>query len=262
MDDDKGKDGQPKKPEIDLEMDISEYIKMDAEVLYEYGKYMQGEKVVTVITLADVASGLLKAKTENNDSFFFSINCEFQDRDYPKQFNEEDVVTIAGEIKDDPSPIGNTMVLQNCSVIGYGEVAAELKSGTDEQRKLGEDFKIAHDKAIANEIKAEKDNYISQCSTANYSDVERNPDNYNGEKIKITGEVVQVSEGWFDTVTMRVSSNGDMWYVTYTREDGESRILEGDNITCYGECDGVISYITVFGSQVTIPSLKMKYHSF
>lgn len=41
---------------------------MDAELLFEYGNYMKGEKVVTVITVADSSEGLLKANTENNDS--------------------------------------------------------------------------------------------------------------------------------------------------------------------------------------------------
>lgn len=48
--------------------------------------------------------------------------------------------------------------------------------------------------------------------------------------------------------------------VCYIFERG-SRILEGDNITCYGEGDGVRSYTTVLGSQVTIPSLKMEYYN-
>jgi hypothetical protein len=45
-----------------------------------------------------------------------------------------------------------------------------------------------------------------------------------------------------------------------TRPEGESRILEDDWITCYGECEGVESYTTVLGSQITIPSMKMKYY--
>lgn len=251
----------PAQPEINSGLDTSEYMKVDAEVLFEYGNYMQGEKVITAITIADVASGLLKANTDNNDSLFFSINCEFQDRDYPKQFEEGAIVTIAGEISDNPSPVGDTVVLQNCSVIGFGEIAEEIKAGIEEQRNIGEEYKVTYEKAVSDAVQAEKDDYISQCTTVKYSDVERNPDNYKGQKVKITGKVIQVSEGWFDSVTMRVSCSGDIWYVTYIRADGESRILEDDTITCYGECDGVTSYTTVLGSQVTIPSLKMKYHS-
>lgn len=252
---------QASTPIINKELDVSDYTKIDADVLFEYGNYMQGEKVVTVITIADATSGFLKANTSNNDSLFFSINCEFEDRDYPKQFEEESTVTIAGEIKEDDSPIGETVVLENCSVIGFGEIADELKAGAEEQRARGEECKAAHEKEEADAIQAAKDEYISQCVTVTYSDVERNPDNYKGTKIVVSGQVVQVSEGFFDSVTLRLNSGGNMWYVTYSRKEGESRILEGDNITCYGECDGVESYTTVIGSQVTIPSLKMKYYN-
>lgn len=133
--------------------------------------------------------------------------------------------------------------------MGRGELAQELQDTIDEQREIAEGFKKAHEDAIAAEVQAEKDEYISQCQSVNYSDVERNPDNYKGT-------VIQVTEGWFDNVTMRVDCDGDVWYVTYTREEGESRILEDDYITGYGECDGVQSYKTVLGTQITIPSMK------
>jgi len=105
-----------------------------------------------------------------------------------------------------------------------------------------------------------RDEYINECETVDYTDIERNPDNYKGTKVKFTGEVVQVAEGWFNSVTIRVDCDGDIWYVTYTREEGESRILEGDSITCYGECSGIKSYTNVLGSQVTIPAMEMKYY--
>ncbi len=101
--------------------------------------------------------------------------------------------------------------------------------------------------------------YISTCGYVEYNSVERNPSNFNGKRIAVTGKVIQVSEGWFDSVTLRVDCNGDVWYVKYTHKDNESRILEDDIITCYGECTGVESYTTILGSTVTIPSMKMQY---
>ena len=248
-------------PKINHDLNVSDYLEIDAEVLFEYGNYMPGKKVVTVITIKDIGRGLLKANTENNDSLFFSINCEFEDPDYPKQFNEGDMVTVAGITSENLSPVGDTVVLSECSVIGLGEIADDLKAGETVQRELCEGYKAEHEQAIASTLQAEKDAYISQCVSVKYSDVERNPDNYDGQKIKFSGKVVQVSEGFLDSVTLRVNSNGNMWYVTYSRKDGESRILEGDNITCYGECNGVTSYTNVLGSQVTIPSMRMEYYN-
>lgn len=242
-------------------IDTSGYTKMCADVLYEYGNYMQGEKVLTVFEIKDSSGGLLKANTENNESFFFSITCDFHNSDYTGKFEEGTIVTVAGEIVENASPVGQTVSLDKCYVIGYGEISDELKAGAQDQRLIGEEYKAKFEKDVANAAQNDKYGYISQCVSLDYNEIERNPDTYKGQKARVSGEVVQVSEGIFDSVTLRVDSGGgDMWYVTYTRKEGESRILEGDNITCYGECDGVRSYTTIVGSQVTIPSLKMKYY--
>ncbi len=105
-----------------------------------------------------------------------------------------------------------------------------------------------------------REEYISACRELVYRDVERNPGNFAGMKTKVTGTVVQVSEGWFDSVVLRVRDTGShLWYVTYTREKGESRILENDKIEIYGECRGVKTYLTVIGGSVTIPAVDAKY---
>lgn len=105
-----------------------------------------------------------------------------------------------------------------------------------------------------------REEYIAQCENPPYSDVERSPDKYEGEKVAISGTVIQVLEEIFDTVTLRVETPDGVWHVTYARSDGESRILYGDQITCYGECKGVETYIAPLGNQITIPSLSMKYY--
>lgn len=108
--------------------------------------------------------------------------------------------------------------------------------------------------------KITREEYIAQCEDLSYSDVSRNPDSYKGRKAVISGTVIQVQEGMLDSVTMRVQTPYGIWYVTYVRPEGESRILENDQITCYGECNGVETYIAVLGNQVTIPSMRMEYH--
>lgn len=108
--------------------------------------------------------------------------------------------------------------------------------------------------------KITREEYIAQCEDLSYSDVSRNPDSYKGRKTVISGTVIQVQEGMLDSVTMRVQTPYGIWYVTYVRSEGESRILENDQITCYGECNGVETYIAVLGNQVTIPSMRMEYY--
>ena len=108
-----------------------------------------------------------------------------------------------------------------------------------------------------------KEQYVSSCETVLYENVAREPDSHKGKRIQVAGKVIQASEGYGNTVTLRVASaaNGydDVWYVTYTRSDNEARVLEGDDIVIYGECNGVTTYKTVLGARVTIPAIKGRY---
>lgn len=120
----------------------------------------------------------------------------------------------------------------------------------------------------ANQEKSPEDaraEYIATCSTFPYEDVSRNPDKYKGQSCAVKGTVIQVAESvidLFDTnsVTLRIEAADGIWYVDYTREEGESRILEGDEVICYGECDGVTTYIAIMGNTVTVPKLNLKYY--
>ena len=124
--------------------------------------------------------------------------------------------------------------------------------------KESKNIKQSQQQTVGNE----KEKYISECITIDYKEVERNPNQYKGKKIQISGKVIQVSEGWFNTVTLRVDQGGSqIWYVTYIRADkNEPRILEGDYLNFFGECEGVESYISVLGGKITIPALDAKYH--
>lgn len=244
---------------IKRDFDTSGHLMIDAELLFEQGEYLGGEKVCTVITVESTSSDLLKAKTSNNDSIFFSINCEFQEKGLTGCFNEGDTVTVAGTVEA-PSGVGSTVTLKDCTLIGLGEIGPELESGTEEQRAACEQRRAAAAESQAEQTRQDRDAYKAGCVTVDYDDVSRNPDAYKEKHVMISGEVIQVAEGWFDTVNMRIDCGGNIWYVTYSRAEGESRILEGDYITAYGECDGVTSYTTVLGSQVTIPSMKMEYY--
>ena len=115
----------------------------------------------------------------------------------------------------------------------------------------------------AEEIKNE---FIATCGDYGYQDIARNPDNYEGKHAKFTGKVIQVSEGYFNNVTLRVDvtkGEYDIWddtvYVNYKYSDGESKILEDDIITMYGTIDGLKSYTSVLGAKITIPEFTAQY---
>lgn len=51
----------------------------------------------------------------------------------------------------------------------------------------------------------------------------------------------------------------DAIYVSYTRTNGESRILENAIITIYGQNGGTISYQAVSGTTIPLPLVLAKY---
>ena len=108
--------------------------------------------------------------------------------------------------------------------------------------------------------------FKAKCINISYSDLARNPNSYVGQYAVFTGKVVQVQENG-KNIVLRVNVNKDkygIWndtiYVDYNRTDpNESRILEDDIITMYGNIMGIKTYETVFGNSVSIPHLSSKY---
>lgn len=87
-----------------------------------------------------------------------------------------------------------------------------------------------------------------------------------GKKAVFNGKVIQVQESG-KRVTLRVDVTegeygiwSDTVYVDYRRkDDNESRVLEEDMITIYGEIEGIKHYTAIFGNQVSIPHLEAEY---
>ena len=103
--------------------------------------------------------------------------------------------------------------------------------------------------------------YKSSCKTYTYKELARNPENYKGEKITLKGEVIQVLESG-KKVEMRININGDYdqtVYVMYTLKSDEGRILENDKVKVYGTFEGLLTYKSVLGAEITLPRIDAKY---
>ncbi len=96
-----------------------------------------------------------------------------------------------------------------------------------------------------------------------YESVARYPEKYEGKLMQITGEVFQEGDNMLRVAT-KLEDFGPigekyMHDVVYVFMDmntiKEGRVLEGDIVTIYGECDGVTTYETINGGSVTIPAL-------
>ena len=113
---------------------------------------------------------------------------------------------------------------------------------------------------VANTETNEEDFKLA-CQTYTYKELARNPENYEGEKIELRGEVVQVLESGKE-VELRVNMNSEYdqtVYVLYTLNNNEGRILEEDIVKIYGTFEGLITYTTVLGAEKTLPRIDAKY---
>lgn len=98
-----------------------------------------------------------------------------------------------------------------------------------------------------------------------FNDLSRNPDDYKGKKVKFTGEVLQVTE-LPSEIQIRLATKPNGWggysdNVVYLYFDSaliSSRILEDDIITVYGVAQGLHSYTTVLGANVTLPLIEVE----
>ena len=91
-----------------------------------------------------------------------------------------------------------------------------------------------------------------------YKAISRDPSTYEGNLYKFDGKVLQVMESG-SYIALRVATKGgydNVVYVTYHLSSGEGRILEDDKITVYATSEGLYTYTTVMGAEVTIPEFS------
>lgn len=102
---------------------------------------------------------------------------------------------------------------------------------------------------------------ISNATTIDYRSLYKGANTLNGNFYKITGEIVQIVGDQFYHVNM--TKNGE-YYTYYTDRIQISLIgtpseilMEGDIVSFTGESLGNYTYITVRGSEETIPFLRV-----
>lgn len=90
-----------------------------------------------------------------------------------------------------------------------------------------------------------------------FENLARTPDNFQNEKIVLSGEVIQVMEDASETqLRLAVNENYDtIVLVKYGKSIVQERILENDIITIYGSSNGLISYESTIGGTITIPAV-------
>lgn len=224
----------------------------------------KGSVAMSVGKVYEVNDDNLQFET-NKDNFFIEITCNFKDKDSISGIKEGDKVCVVGKVDGFHTYFGNkTTTVENCFIVangsGVSKYEKKIKSNAGKEKKYIENIKKAKKEKEQKKAKKSKDSYISKCKSYSYRNIQRKPKKYKGKKIKVSGKVIQVSEGWFDSVTLRIEdSNGDIWLISHTYGDKEDKILEDDKVTVYGECNGTETYKAILGNSVTIPSVDAEY---
>lgn len=148
-------------------------------------------------------------------------------------------------------------------IINVKEEKAE-KEYEEYKKELAQEEEERQEKE-AKEKEQEEKKYKDSCKKLAFEELARNPEKVKGTKVKLTGEVIQVSENYI-SIGMRVNitENEYGWYedtvyIIYYPENGEDKILEDDIITIYGTAEGEYSYTSVMGAYITIPKILAEY---
>ncbi len=88
----------------------------------------------------------------------------------------------------------------------------------------------------------------------------RNGNSHTGEKLQITGKVIQVQDIDSGGAWLRVATGADGYddiYIVQIDSDNwnKHRLLEDDQITFYGKVYGLYSYTSTLGGKITVPAL-------
>jgi hypothetical protein len=93
------------------------------------------------------------------------------------------------------------------------------------------------------------------CKEVSYKELNKNPEKYAGESIKLKGKVLQISEGGSYGNFLLMYVDGEYDQVAYVEYLNDTDIVEDNWITVYGICGGSYSYSTQIGGSKTVPGI-------
>lgn len=139
----------------------------------------------------------------------------------------------------------------NAAINGEGEsTETTTNSSTSEEKD--------EDKETTQAKEEEKKSY----STVEYKKLARNPEDYIGKALKITGKVLQADDGCLRVATDKDEYDDtgygydDVVFVVYSEDSLDYRILEDDVVTVCGIGSGTYEYESVLGENIELPWIK------
>ncbi|SFG56050.1 hypothetical protein SAMN05216353_1565 [Halobacillus alkaliphilus] len=132
------------------------------------------------------------------------------------------------------------------------EAAAEKKAAEEKAKQEAEEEKARKE--------AEEEAKKGYETGNTFEQLARTPDDYEGEKVKLSGKVIQVIEAEGEETQLRIAVDDDYDQVIFVSYDSgiiNSRILEDDKITIMGISLGLLTYESTMGGEITVPAIAV-----
>ena len=225
--------------------------------------------VVTNNTIQNInLSEVSKDKYDVNVSYFRDTDSLLYFSGVDSQFYIKETITTSSTYKKYINDI--TFECSDSTGVKYYIYYKDFNNITLENIDSNTTILDSNKNIINTTVEQEKANYITNyknsCQTLDYDTIFRYAEDYEGQRVKYTGKVVQVIDSGLSLVSYRVNVTQDEWgfyddtvYVNYFKDDDSTRILEDDIITFYGTLSGLYTYETVLGTFVTIPEVSAEY---
>ncbi|MBR0471802.1 MAG: zinc-ribbon domain-containing protein [Methanosphaera sp.] len=188
----------------------------------------------------------MSPKQDNNQNFNNHERNNFNQNNYNGQQNE----SIKDKISNLSTPVkvvGGILILCCIGVL----ILAAFGGGASDQGSLPSDTNYSSTPSFSF-TSSDK----AKCKEINYKEINKNPDKYVGEYIKVSGKVMQISESSSYGNSLLMYVGGDYSQLVYVEYLNETNIVEDDWITVYGICEGSYTYDTKIGGSNTVPYVK------
>lgn len=240
--------GKMSKKEIEAaKVEMTNYIKSNMNASWNYAdeKLAIDDELNTKVKMynvLDLTDCVIEAKEA-----YVSLKRNLDDKSYLKK------VDVVCEYKSENVGMVSVDDIKKLNTDKY-ETEANLYDSNGTKVEVNEDF-----------YKTQKDEFISKCQKYSYKEIFRNSENYVGKYAVFTGEVVQVIDNKeFYDIRINVTKDeygyyDDTMYASIPKSYFQGRILEDDIITIYGRLSELNTYKSIFGADVTIPAMYVRY---
>lgn len=132
----------------------------------------------------------------------------------------------------------------------------------DGANELLNTIKEAQQKYLEQQEEQFEDNFKDSCQRISYKALEKNPDSFKYERIKLHGKIMQIKEeGNATFILLETTDMGnDIWTdnvaVLY---NGKIDAYEDDLVFVWGEVNGEFSYKSQAGWDITVPGVQARY---